>query len=378
MTGSGDAGGHRGLGVVVVGTGFGCFTHVRALRAAGFDVVAVVGRDAARTAQRARLFDVPRACGSLSEALGIAGVAAVTIATPPLTHADLALEAIAAGKHVLCEKPFAADAAEGRRVLAAAERAGVVHVMGTEFRYDAGQALLARAVAAGLLGQPRIATWLMHVPVLAQSDAVVPDWWGDARASGGWLAAHGSQLIDQIRATLGEFRGVSASLLHVVDRPMSADDGFVVHFEMDGGCVGTLQSTASDHGIMVETRVTGSTATGWIEGVGATVKVASAAGVRTLAPIESMPTVTAPALPAGSVGTTYERMITFGVEYGPYTRLAAAFRDLILDGPAPDPAPASFADGVAMMTVLDAIRRSAAAGGAWTETESDRGGAGVP
>jgi predicted dehydrogenase len=207
------------------------------------------------------------------------------------------------------------------------------------------------------------------VPVLAETNAEVPDWWADAGSSGGWLAAHGSQLIDQIRVTLGEFQGVGASLVHVVDRPMSADDGFVVHFRMEGGCAGTLQSTASDHGILVETRVTGSTATAWIEGVGATVKVASADGVRTLPPIESMPTVPAPALPTGSVTTTYERMITFGVEYGPYTRLAGAFRDLILDRPVPGPSPATFADGVAMMTVLDAIRRSASDGGAWTETE---------
>jgi predicted dehydrogenase len=314
------------------------------------------------------MFEVPRACRSLAEALAVTDAVAVTIATPPLTHAELALEAIAAGKHVLCEKPFAADTAQARVVLAAAEAAGIVHVMGTEFRYDAGQALLVRAVTDGAVGQPRMATWLMHVPVLAESDAQVPDWWADAASGGGWLMAHGSQLIDQIRATLGEFDGVSASLVHVVDRPMSADDGFVVHFRMENGCVGTLQSTASDRGIMVETRVTGSKATAWIEGVGATVKVASADGVRTLPSIESMPNLSAPLLPTGSVSTTYERMITFGVEYGPYTRLAAAFGDLILGRPTPDPPPATFADGVAMMTVLDAIRRSAAAGGAWTAT----------
>ncbi|MGH9018688.1 MAG: Gfo/Idh/MocA family protein, partial [Acidimicrobiales bacterium] len=305
--------GHR---VVVVGTGFGCYTHVRALRAAGFDVVAVVGRDGDRTAERARLFDVPGTCSSLTEALAIADVEAVTIATPPLTHAPLAIEALAAGRHVLCEKPFAADAAQGREVLAAAERAGRVHVLGTEFRYDAGQALLAAAVADGQVGVPRLATWIMHVPVLVEKDAVVPGWWADAGSSGGWLAAHGSQLIDQIRATLGEFAGVSASLVHVVDRPMTADDGFVVHFRMANGCVGTLQSTASDRGIMVETRVTGSEATAWIEGVGSTVKVAAATGVRTLPPPPTMPTIAAPTLPAGSVRTTYEQMINFGVEYG--------------------------------------------------------------
>jgi predicted dehydrogenase len=358
------------LGVVVVGTGFGCTTHVRALRAAGFEVLAVVGRDSTKTAERARMFDVPRACGSLSEALALGGVDAVTIATPPLTHGVLALEAMAAGKHVLCEKPLAADAAEARDLLAAAERAGIVHILGTEFRYDAGQALLARAVADGLVGQPRIATWIMHVPVLVERDAQMPSWWADASTSGGWFTAHGSQLIDQIRATLGEFDGVSASLVHVVDRPMSADDGFVVHFRMKNGCVGTLQSTASDRAIVVETRVTGSLATAWIEGVGATVKVASDTGVRTLAPLEDMAAIAAPALPKGSVTTSYERMTTFGVEYGPYTRLAARFRDLILGRPVSGPAPATFADGVAMMAVLDAARRSAASGGAWTDVST--------
>ena len=168
------------IGAVVVGTGFGCYTHVRALRAAGFEVHAVVGRDPAKTTERAALFDVPAALTSLDDALALPGVDAVTIATPPHTHAPLALQAIAAGRHVLCEKPFAASADEARLVLAAAEAAGVVHLLGTEFRWDPGQAGLARAVGSGLVGEPRLATWLMHVPVLADPAATVPDWWADA------------------------------------------------------------------------------------------------------------------------------------------------------------------------------------------------------
>jgi predicted dehydrogenase len=357
------------LGAVVVGTGFGCYTHVRALRHAGVSVRAIVGRDPAKTAERARLFDVPRACATLAEALEVPGVDAVTIATPPHTHAPLAREALAAGRHVLCEKPFARDVDEARDLLAMAERAGVVHLLGTEFRYDAGQALLARAVHDGLVGEPRLATWLMHVPMLADPDAVVPDWWADAGAGGGWLGAHGSQLIDQIRVTLGDFAGVSASITHVVERPMTADDGFVVHFRLQNGCVGVLQSTASDRAVVVETRVTGSTGTAWIEGVGDTVRVADGAGVRTLPVPDALRSDPAPPLPEGAVSTTYEHMITFGVEYGPYTRLAAAFRDLMLGRPATGPQPATFVDGVAQMAVLDAARRSAGGGGTWIEVE---------
>ena len=88
-------------GVVVFGTGFGCVTHVRALRAAGFDVVALVGQDPDKTAARAAMFDIPVALTSLQDALALDGVDAVTIATPPHTHAAIALAAIAAGKHLI-------------------------------------------------------------------------------------------------------------------------------------------------------------------------------------------------------------------------------------------------------------------------------------
>jgi predicted dehydrogenase len=354
-------------GVAVVGTGFGCYTHVRALRASGFDVLALVGRDRAKTAERAQLFEVPRALGSLSGALAVPGVEAVTIATPPGTHAELALEAIAAGRHLVCEKPFTATLKEARTVLAAAEAAGVVHVLGTEFRWDPGLAGLARAVRGGAIGEPRMAAWLMHVPVLADPYAVVPGWWADAAARGGWMWAHGSQLIDQIRVTLGEFEGVSAHLVHVVDRPaMSADDGFVVHFRMRNGAVGVMQSTAGDWGVLVETRVTGSRGAAWIEGVGATVKVAGPDGVRTEPVPAGLTVVSAPALPEGAVRTDYERMITFGVEYGPFTHLTAAFRDLIAGKEHAGPRPATFADGVAQMAVLEAIMESATNDGRWT------------
>jgi predicted dehydrogenase len=197
----------------------------------------------------------------------------------------------------------------------------------------------------------------------------VPPWWADASAGGGWLGAHGSQLIDQIRATLGDFAGVSASLTHVVSRAMTADDGFVVHFRLRNGCVGVLQSTASDRGVVVETRVTGSTGSAWIEGVGEKVKVADASGVRTLAVPDDLRSDPAPPLPDGAVTTTYEQMTTFGVEYGPYTRLAAAFRDRIHGMATTGPTPATFVDGVAQMAVLDAARHSASHGGAWTDVE---------
>src|SRR5256885_4367697 len=83
-------------GVMVVGTGFGCFTHVRALRNAGFEVRAVVGRDPDKTAARAKAFEVPNALTSLQDALALPEVDAVTVASPPQTHAAIVLDALRA------------------------------------------------------------------------------------------------------------------------------------------------------------------------------------------------------------------------------------------------------------------------------------------
>ena len=348
-------------GVVVAGTGFGSFTHVPALRAAGFDVRALVGRDPEKTTRRAEAVGVPRACTSFAEALALPDFDAVTIATPPHTHAPLVREAIAAGKHVLCEKPFARDATEARALLAAAQDARIVHLLGTEFRFDTGQALLARAVREGAVGDPRLALFALHVPVLSDPDAGLPAWWADAAQGGGWLGAHGSQVIDQIRVTLGEFDAVTASLLHLA-RATTADDGFVVHFRLKSGVAGVMQSTAADNGpFLIETRVIGTRGTAWIVGLGGEVWVADARGTRQLAIPDDLRTAPPSSPPSGILTTTYERMIGHGLDLGPYTRLAEHFRARVERTTAPpDPPPATFVDGVADMTVLDAMRRSAA------------------
>ena len=358
-----SAGATGAVGAVVVGTGFGCITHVRALRAAGFEVVALVGRNHHKTARRAAQFGVDHACASLTEALRRPGADAVTIATPPHTHAALAHEAIAAGRHVLCEKPFARDADQAVAVLDAAERAGIVHLLGTEFRFDRGQATLACAVASGAVGVPQLATVILHVPMLAPADAAVPQWWGDREQGGGWLGAHGSQIIDQLRVTLGEIASVSATLLHLGATRTSAEDSFVVHCVMASGATALLQSSAADRGpMLVETRVAGSDGTAWIDGLGDRVWVADRNGTRAVPVDDDLPPARRPEpLPEGVVQTTYESMTAHGLDLVPYTRLAEVFADRILGRPErPVPKPATFHDGVAGMAVLDAIRRSAA------------------
>jgi predicted dehydrogenase len=355
-------------GVVVVGTGFGCLTHVRALRAAGFEVRALVGQDPARTATRAARWEVPVATTSLPEALALDGVAAVTIATPPHTHSSLVHEAVAAGRHVLCEKPFARDTAEARAMLDAAERAGVVHLLGCEFRFAAGQVAMARAVASGLIGEPRLATFLLHVPLLADPDAEVPGWWSSGPQGGGWLGAHASHVVDQVRSTLGEFEALSAGLPSVVGRGWTAEDTYTIHFRLDGGEQGVLQGTASDRGpLVMMNRIVGSAGTVWAEGD--RVRVADASGVRELDRPDDVEAGQFEPPPSDLLVTAYDLLHATGIDVGPYTALFRTFRALIEGRPiAEDPRPATFADGVASMAVLDAVRRSASAG-SWETVE---------
>jgi predicted dehydrogenase len=129
--------------------------------------------------------------------------------------------------------------------------------------------------------------------------------------------AHGSQVIDQIRVTLGEFDAVTASLLHLA-RTTSADDGFVVHFRLRSGVVGVMQSTAADRGpFSIETRVVGTRGTASIEGLGAGVLVADAAGTRRLAIPDDLRTASPSAPPRAILTTTYEQMIGHGLDLGP-------------------------------------------------------------
>jgi len=353
-------------GAVVVGTGFGCVTHVESLRRAGFDVVALVGRDEKRTAERAARVGVANPTTSLADALARPDADVVVIATPPHTHAPLALAAIAAGKHVVCEKPFTCDQDQALELQRAAERAGVVNLFGAEFRWGTAQALAASAVAAGVIGTPRLAAFMLQMPMLAGPDDEVPGWFSDAGQGGGWLGAYGPHVIDQVRVTLGEFEGVSAALPVASERGWTSEGSFSVRFRTRSGADGVMQSSAVDFGQPIHlARIVGTTGTLWIDGPD--VKVADAHGTRTLPVPDTL------ALPAGELppraadGTAYDRMVSSGSEIGPATRMYETLLALIAGSPLPPdaPRPPTFADGVANMAVIDAIRASAAGDGRW-------------
>jgi len=344
---------------IVVGTGFGCRIHVPALRAAGFEVVGLVGSDPERTARRAEREGIAGAFTDLDEAIAKTGARAVTVSAPPHLHAPLTLAAIARGCHVLCEKPFAFDAGEGQAMLDAAEQAGVVHMVAHEFRWMPDRALFGRAIADGLIGEPRFMVLDQFMPFCADPDTPLPHWWFDVKAGGGWLGAGGSHLLDQIRAWLGEFDTVSASLLLVSDRKAEADDTYSLRFRMKNGVEGSMQQCAGAWGPFVnDWRCMGSKGTVWIDQ--GKVMVADKSGTREL---EVPGDLALPPPPEAADPNSSRRMSHF--EIGPFTRLCEAFHAAV-EGREHQSAVAvpTFRDGLASMRILDAIRASAAEGGA--------------
>ncbi|MEU4392297.1 Gfo/Idh/MocA family oxidoreductase [Kribbella sp. NPDC023855] len=123
-----------GLRVGVVGCGYWGSKHIRVLHSLeSVATIAVIDPNPDRALQLSRNYPALEAYKNLDEALP--HVDAVIIATPPSTHKPLALKAIAAGRHVMVEKPLATNAADAREMIAAAEARGVVLMVGHTFEY---------------------------------------------------------------------------------------------------------------------------------------------------------------------------------------------------------------------------------------------------
>lgn len=347
------------LRTIVVGTGFGCRIQVPALRAAGFDVVGLVGTDLARTSARAAINQVPNSFTDLKEAIAHTGAGTVAIAAPPYEHSALSLDALALDCHVLCEKPFVTSVGEAQALLDAAVSAGKVHMLGHEFRFVPQRALVARAIAQGMIGEPRFASIVGFGGYVRDFASDLPRWWFDPAMGGGWLGASGSHIIDQIRTEIGEFASVSADLTKVCDAAERIEDSFVVRFRLVNGVSGIMQQTSGALGPATGLyRVAGTKGTLWTEGQA--VWLADREGARELlVPADlTLPPVTEPLLDPRHESVEWQFLTSH--EIAPYTRLCGVLRAQIEGNCSPSPvSPATFADGLACTKVIHAIRESA-------------------
>ena len=140
-----------------------------------------------------------RAYESVEEAISADDVDAVLVCTPTMLHKVHALAAIAAGKHVICEKPIARHLAEADAMISAAEDAGVQLFVGHVVRFYPEFRRLHELVEEGAIGRPAV----IHMSRVAAFPRGSGDWHNDLHASGGALLDMGIHDIDWLLWTLG-------------------------------------------------------------------------------------------------------------------------------------------------------------------------------
>lgn len=142
-----------GIGVIGCG-GIVNYAHLPAYRQAGFRVLACFDRDPAAAARTAEEHGIPRVADSIDDILADPEIAIVDLAITPWDQPAVAARAIAAGKHVLCQKPFADDFGKAATLVDLARQAGRKLAVNQQLRWNAGVAVAKQLIEQGALGIP--------------------------------------------------------------------------------------------------------------------------------------------------------------------------------------------------------------------------------
>jgi predicted dehydrogenase len=322
-----------------------------------------------------------RACTDWRELVASEDVDAVDICTPGDSHAEIAVAALEAGKHVVCEKPLANSVGEARAMVAAAEAArarGVRSMCGFNYRRVPAVAYLRQLVAAGRLGTIR------HVRAVYLQDWIVdpqfPLVWRLQRdkAGSGALGDIGAHIVDLTQYLTGQLvTGVSAlTETFVRERPLVAaggpatgpvtvDDAALFLARLSGGAVATFEAsrfaTGRKNGLRVELNGSLGSAVFDLERLNelelydATQPGAEQGFRRILVTEPDHPYLAAWWPPGHLIG--YEHSFTHEMR---------DFVEAVAVGKDPEP---SFADALQVQMVLDAVERSAADESVWTTVE---------
>ncbi|MFC7343494.1 Gfo/Idh/MocA family protein [Saccharopolyspora griseoalba] len=368
----------------MIGHSFMGRAHSHAWRSAGrffelpveIGMNALVGRDASRVAAAAGTLGWRTAGTDWRELLGDPDVQLIDICVPGSAHAEIAIAALEAGKHVLCEKPLANGVEEARDMAAAAARAaerGAFAMVGFNYRRLPATALARRLVARGRIGQVR------HVRAQYLQDFLTdpefPLVWRLDRdqAGSGALGDIGAHVVDLAQFLTGErIVGVSGTTeTFVRHRPLAdgsgegevtVDDAALFTARLSGGGLAAFEATrmATGRKNALRIEINGSRGSlafdlerlNELEFHDAGEDPSTAGFRRVLATEPDHPYLEAWWPPGHGLG--YEHSFTH--EVADLVRSLAA-------GEQPRP---SFDDGLSVQLVLDAVERSAAAEGRWT------------
>ncbi len=180
-------------------------------------------------------------------------VDAVYIATPNSQHADYAVRAAKAGKHVLCEKPFAIDAKQAVEMRDAAERSGRTAMVGHEFRHTPQRAYIKELLDEGYIGRFQLCTIELFLDRYVTREPRPLTWMASESEGGGLLGALGSHYIDGLRHWFGEVASVTGRLAilrpDLIDLQTNAivkaetDDTFLFTLEFANGGIATMSAS---------------------------------------------------------------------------------------------------------------------------------------
>ncbi|MEU5262968.1 Gfo/Idh/MocA family oxidoreductase [Amycolatopsis sp. NPDC021455] len=376
--------GRETIGIGMVGHAFMGAVHSHAWRSVHrfFDpplvprLAVLGGRDEARAKAAAEKFGWEDVETDWRKLVGRDDVGLVDVCTPGDSHAEIAIAALDAGKHVLCEKPLANSVAEAEAMAEAARRArerGVRAMVAFNYRRVPALAHARNLVASGALGEIRhvrsvyLQDWL--------SDPQAPMTWRLRKesAGSGALGDLGAHIVDAAQFVTGEvITGVSAlTNTFVKQRPaesggtddVTVDDTALFLARLSGGAVATFEATrfALGRKNAMRLEVNGSKASlafdfesmnelQWYEGAG------TEAGFRRIL-------VTEPQHPY--VGVWWPPGHLLGYEHT-FTHEVADLLDAIGAGTDPEP---GFDDGLRVQRVLAAVEQSAAEEANWTSVE---------
>jgi predicted dehydrogenase len=242
----------------VVGTGFIGVVHVEALRRLGVEVAGIVGSSPERAAEKARAAGLPAPYPSYEAMLEDPAVDVVHLTTPNHLHHAQVRDALAAGKHVVCEKPLAMNSEETADLVRLAEESGLVHAVNFNIRFYAQNQEARARVQSGEIGDVHLISggylqdWLL----------LDTDWnWRLDPAAGGSLRAVGDigshwldlvtfitgRHVEAVMADLTTFIKVrkqptgpvetysGAAAGETIDTPMETEDAAGLMLRLTGG-----------------------------------------------------------------------------------------------------------------------------------------------
>ncbi len=344
------------LRIGIIGAGFARRVQLPGLRLVpGVKPVAIASRQRDNAEAAARDFAIPLVFEDGVALARSPDVDLVIVASTPPSHAEYAIAALEAGKHVLCEKPMAIDATEAWRMVEAAERrrprvAWIDH----ELRYEPNRRKVRDLIRAGAIGEVRHLELTLK-PYLRgdgrpQTSAAPWTWWYDRSQGGGILGAVGSHLIDLCRFWTGREVSNVAGLVETfvrerrdmagATRAVTADEFASGVLTLGDGVVATVTvSAVAYHGAGHLAQITGSEGTLLLTGE-TKLEIGKPGG-----PLEDI------SAPDDLVGqTTVNNMWARSFVH--------LMRDLagVVTGREPEGEPAGFRDGWKIQRVLDVLR----------------------